>query len=83
MIGGDEVSGIYGPLSYVSTTSVARDMLEILQKTGYEKLRYWGFSYGTFLAGMFATMFPDKVDRIVSDGKILKHETLFTLHANI
>lgn len=55
-------------LKFVSTTSVARDMLEIMRKTGTEKLRYWGFSYGTFLGGVFAAMYPDLVERMVSDG---------------
>ena len=58
-------------LSYVSTTSVARDMLEILKKTGHEKIRYWGFSYGTFLAGVYAAMYPNNIERMVIDGTFL------------
>lgn len=58
-----------GDLSrFVGTASVARDMLEILNKLGYEKLRYWGLSYGTVIGGTFAAMYPDKVERLVSDG---------------
>jgi pimeloyl-ACP methyl ester carboxylesterase len=62
-----------GLLSFVGTTSVARDMLEILNKGGWGKLRYWGFSYGTILGGMFAAMYPDRVDRLVSDGMLRKY----------
>ena len=66
---GNKTSGEYGAFSYVSTTSVARDLLEILHKTGNENLRYWGFSYGTMLGGIFAAMYPDKVERMVNDGQ--------------
>lgn len=55
---------------FVSTPSVARDMLHITEKLGLQKLKYWGFSYGTFLGTTFASMFPDKVERMVNDGKI-------------
>jgi pimeloyl-ACP methyl ester carboxylesterase len=72
-IGGNETTGEYGALSHISTTSVAPDMLEILHKTGdktgQKKLRYWGFSYGTMLGGMFAAMYSDKVERMVNDGE--------------
>ncbi|KAI1407887.1 alpha/beta-hydrolase [Hypoxylon sp. FL1857] len=57
-------------LSHISTASHARDLLEILHQTGQDKLKYWGFSYGTILGGVFAAMYPDKVERLVSDGNV-------------
>lgn len=60
-----------GILRHMSTAYAARDMLEILNQTGHEKLRYWGFSYGTILGGAFAGLFPDRVERLVSDGACL------------
>jgi pimeloyl-ACP methyl ester carboxylesterase len=61
-----------GLLSHISTASHARDMLEISEQMGYRKLKYWGVSYGTILGGTFAAMYPDRVERLVSDGKLLK-----------
>ncbi|EUC48783.1 hypothetical protein COCMIDRAFT_2439 [Bipolaris oryzae ATCC 44560] len=41
---------------------------------GQAKLQYWGFSYGTYLGYTFASMFPDRVGRLVLDGVVSSYE---------
>lgn len=65
----EEAMNSTGIMRHLSSASIARDMLEILEKTGHKKLRYWGSSYGTILGGVFAGMYPDRVERLVSDGR--------------
>ncbi|KAH7068442.1 TAP-like protein-domain-containing protein [Auriculariales sp. MPI-PUGE-AT-0066] len=52
----------------VSTSFTARDMLLITEAFGWPQLQFIGYSYGSVLGLVFATMFPDRVGRIVVDG---------------
>ena len=94
---------------YVTTGSVVRDMIEIVERhgewregaakkildsskytyplrstvsspeavisrtawtKGKEKLQYWGFSYGTIIGQTFASMYPNRINRMVLDGVV-------------
>ena len=57
-----------GPvLRSISTANEARDIDRIRQALGERKLSAWGVSYGTYAGAVYATMFPQRTDRIVLD----------------
>lgn len=55
-------------ISFYSTENTARDMDMIRSALGVEKINYIGVSYGTYLGGVYARMFPDNVRAMVLDG---------------
>lgn len=55
-------------LDHMRTTDVAQDLDALRRAVGEEKLNYYGFSYGTYLGQIYASMFPDQVGRFVWDG---------------
>jgi pimeloyl-ACP methyl ester carboxylesterase len=66
---------------HMSTATVARDMLSIVDAfaqttegktavTNTSMLNYYGISYGTFLGQTFASMFPQRVGKVVLDGVV-------------
>ena len=54
-------------LQRYSTEYAARDMDLIRASMGFEKLHYLGISYGTYLGGVYATLFPDRVASMFLD----------------
>ncbi|KAE9363015.1 alpha/beta-hydrolase [Stipitochalara longipes BDJ] len=81
-LGQECTNSIGGPLDsgpHMSSTTIARDMLSIVDayanswrgqncEDDASLLNYWGMSYGTFLGQVFASLFPDRVGRVVLDG---------------
>lgn len=60
-----------GPLlGHISTVDAARDIDILRAALGEPELDYLGASYGTFLGTTYATLFPDKVGRLVLDGAV-------------
>ena len=57
-------------LPYMTTQDVARDMDSIRAAFGVSKINYYAFSYGTYLGQVYATLFPDRVRRMVLDSVV-------------
>ncbi|CAM5238584.1 hypothetical protein SCANM63S_03803 [Streptomyces canarius] len=55
-------------LPYATTRNTARDMDVIRAALGERRISYLGYSYGTYLGQVYATMFPRRTDRVVLDG---------------
>ncbi|EHK44407.1 hypothetical protein TRIATDRAFT_174088, partial [Trichoderma atroviride IMI 206040] len=66
-------------MKFVNTASVARDMVEMVDKidelrthkrdeAALPRIQYIGWSYGSVLGNYFASMFPGRVGRMVLDG---------------
>jgi pimeloyl-ACP methyl ester carboxylesterase len=57
-------------LDHIKTIDSVRDMNTIRAALGHQKLDYYGASYGTYLGQTYATVFPDRVGRMVLDGNV-------------
>jgi len=55
-------------LEHVGTNNSARDMDAIRQALGVDQVSFFGFSYGSELGGVWATLFPTTVRAAVFDG---------------
>lgn len=55
-------------LAHLGTNNSARDMDAIRQALGEEQISYLGYSYGSELGAVWATLFPDTVRAAVLDG---------------
>jgi pimeloyl-ACP methyl ester carboxylesterase len=57
-------------LDHLKTLDTVRDMESIRLALGATKINFYGFSYGTYLGQVYATMHPDRVRRMVLDGNV-------------
>ena len=57
-------------LPHLTTQDTARDMDAIRAAFGVSKINYFAFSYGTYLGQVYATLFPDRVRRMVLDSVV-------------
>jgi pimeloyl-ACP methyl ester carboxylesterase len=57
-------------LPYMTTANIARDMDQIRAAMGRRTLSYLGYSYGTYIGQVYATLFPARVHRMVLDSVV-------------
>ncbi|WP_051499911.1 alpha/beta hydrolase [Nocardia sp. BMG51109] len=59
-----------GRMRTLSTANMARDLDRIRAALGEEKASFYGASYGSALGAAYASMFPERSDRIVLDSNL-------------
>lgn len=67
-----------GTAKYAGTVATATDLLNFVEKNAIAKgeraeeakLWYWGISYGSALGVTYATLFPDRIGRLILDGVV-------------
>ena len=55
---------------FINTDATARDMDLLRGLLGDDKLNYLGYSYGTWLGAWYASLFPERVGRMVLDSSV-------------
>ncbi len=69
-------------LDHMKTTDWVNDMESIRKAFGADKINYYGFSYGTYLGQVYATMHPDRVRRMVFDGVVNPKDVWYQANLN-
>ena len=57
-------------LDHVKTTDTVNDMESLRKALHRGRINYYGFSYGTYLGQVYATLHPNRVRRFVLDGNV-------------
>ncbi|KZV74674.1 hypothetical protein PENSPDRAFT_681844 [Peniophora sp. CONT] len=57
-------------IPFINSPYTAEDMMQVVKAHGRDKLNYYGVSYGTVLGATVASIYPDKIERMVLDGVI-------------
>ncbi|HEY1344332.1 MAG TPA: alpha/beta fold hydrolase, partial [Streptosporangiaceae bacterium] len=57
-------------LPFMTTADTARDMDSIRAALGEQKISYFGYSWGTYLGQVYATLFPGRLRRMVLDSVV-------------
>jgi pimeloyl-ACP methyl ester carboxylesterase len=72
-----------GPiLRHMTTEEAARDMDSIRAALGVRQINYYGFSYGTYLGQVYASLFPNRVRRMVLDSNVDPRDVWYQANLN-
>jgi pimeloyl-ACP methyl ester carboxylesterase len=69
-------------LPFLRTEDAARDLDVLRRALGAEQINYYGFSYGTYLGEVYATLFPTRTRRLIFDGVVTPSEVWYTGQLN-
>ena len=64
-------------LAHARTTDLAADVDALREAIGLDAITFYGFSYGTYLAQVYASAYPDHVQALVLDGVIDPHRVFY------
>ena len=64
-------------LGHMTTPDTARDMDAIRRALGQAQISYYGFSSGTYLGQVYATLFPSHVRRLILDSNVDPRQTVY------
>ncbi|MBB5914001.1 pimeloyl-ACP methyl ester carboxylesterase [Nocardia transvalensis] len=59
-----------GYVATITTENTARDMDAVRDALGLDRIDFFGTSYGTYLGAVYASLFPQRVDRMVLDSSV-------------
>ncbi|CAF3982423.1 unnamed protein product [Rotaria sp. Silwood1] len=57
-------------LSYMTTIDVVKDMESLRVALLQDQINFYGLSYGTYLGQVYATLFPNRVRRMILDSSV-------------
>jgi pimeloyl-ACP methyl ester carboxylesterase len=69
-------------LDHMKTVETADDMESIRKALGAEQINYYGYSYGTYIGQVYATLYPDRVRRMVLDGVVDERNVWYEANLN-
>lgn len=69
-------------LQHLKTTDTAQDMESLRKALGVAQINYYGFSYGTYLGQVYATLYPQRVRRMVLDSSVDPRDVWYQANLN-